>query len=526
MYNNAPYAYDARFSVLHDRELTGQLYGYDPDGDPITAQLVSGPTNGTLTLNPDGSFTYTPNTHYVGPDSFTYTWSDGIATSEVAMVRIDVYNGAPGGRAAYFVVKGGQTLRGQLGGHDPDGDSITYILVSPPEHAEVSEDGSMNFEFTPDGIFYYRPAPEFAGVDVFRYAVSDGVTSSEVFQVSIVVYTDIYIFAEDDTLTITYGDLTDDVPNPGGRMWTVELTSQPRWGELVVSGSGDWIYRFDAELYSQSREDMSLSGDQPLLIDTFTVCLQDEELELQRRVGVILNPIVSWLDEISPPTQGDGSGQPFHSPTDPSNNLIDRLRNFTNDITDSGTWFVMAVDEVVPGGNLWARWEGGPWFGHAIVGIVDVHTREIAAYGFHMNGVGRWLTSWFQGSILDNQSYNYDVGRAWPISLETYLELKRRFEREQANPPVYSVIWYNCFEWTISVARDTAGIDMRNLRDWRDDLARSAAEELARQKKIREGAIPFMTAMIRGQLNSLPALHFGSHLAAFLRNARTGVSLP
>jgi hypothetical protein len=50
--NNAPYAYDASFSVLHDRELTGSVYGYDPDGDPITAQLVSGPTNGTLTLNP------------------------------------------------------------------------------------------------------------------------------------------------------------------------------------------------------------------------------------------------------------------------------------------------------------------------------------------------------------------------------------------------------------------------------------------------------------------------------------------
>jgi sugar lactone lactonase YvrE len=60
VYNNTPYAYDASFSVLHDRELTGSVYGYDPDGDAITAQLVSGPTNGTLTLNPDGTFTYTP----------------------------------------------------------------------------------------------------------------------------------------------------------------------------------------------------------------------------------------------------------------------------------------------------------------------------------------------------------------------------------------------------------------------------------------------------------------------------------
>ena len=102
MLNNAPYAYDASFSVLHDRELTGQVYGYDPDGDTITAQLVSGPSNGTLTLHPDGSFSYTPNTHYVGPDSFTYTWSDGLGNSWVATVEIGVYKQCAGSRGGVF----------------------------------------------------------------------------------------------------------------------------------------------------------------------------------------------------------------------------------------------------------------------------------------------------------------------------------------------------------------------------------------------------------------------------------------
>jgi hypothetical protein len=44
VYNNAPYAYDASFSVLHDRELTGSVYGYDPDGDAITVPIVSSPS--------------------------------------------------------------------------------------------------------------------------------------------------------------------------------------------------------------------------------------------------------------------------------------------------------------------------------------------------------------------------------------------------------------------------------------------------------------------------------------------------
>ena len=49
----------------------------DADGDPLTAVLVSGPAHGTLTLNADGSFTYTPDANYNGPDSFTYKASDG-----------------------------------------------------------------------------------------------------------------------------------------------------------------------------------------------------------------------------------------------------------------------------------------------------------------------------------------------------------------------------------------------------------------------------------------------------------------
>jgi hypothetical protein len=96
-------AYDLLAS-LHDRRLTGSANGYDPDGDAITAQLVSGPANGTLTFHPDGTFTYTPNTYYVGTDSFTYTWSDGLTSGNTATVVIDVYNNAPYAYDASFSV--------------------------------------------------------------------------------------------------------------------------------------------------------------------------------------------------------------------------------------------------------------------------------------------------------------------------------------------------------------------------------------------------------------------------------------
>jgi hypothetical protein len=65
----------------------------DADGDALTAVLVSGPTSGALVLNPNGSFTYTPNAGFFGSDSFTYKANDGLADSNVVTVTITVNPG-------------------------------------------------------------------------------------------------------------------------------------------------------------------------------------------------------------------------------------------------------------------------------------------------------------------------------------------------------------------------------------------------------------------------------------------------
>jgi hypothetical protein len=62
----------------------------DPDNYPLRATLVSGASHGALALQADGSFTYTAAANYVGPDSFTYTASDGVATSAVTTVTLAV----------------------------------------------------------------------------------------------------------------------------------------------------------------------------------------------------------------------------------------------------------------------------------------------------------------------------------------------------------------------------------------------------------------------------------------------------
>src|SRR2546427_4636960 len=67
--------------------------------DPLIAILVNGPAHGTLSLNNDGSFTYTPALNYNGPDSFTYKANDGQVdspTNATVSITVTPVNDAPG----------------------------------------------------------------------------------------------------------------------------------------------------------------------------------------------------------------------------------------------------------------------------------------------------------------------------------------------------------------------------------------------------------------------------------------------
>jgi autotransporter-associated beta strand protein len=65
----------------------------DPQGLPLTATLVTEPADGTLSFNSDGSFTYTPDSGYIGPDSFTYEATNGYVSSPTQSVQITVNSG-------------------------------------------------------------------------------------------------------------------------------------------------------------------------------------------------------------------------------------------------------------------------------------------------------------------------------------------------------------------------------------------------------------------------------------------------
>ncbi|MDH5711725.1 MAG: Ig-like domain-containing protein [Gammaproteobacteria bacterium] len=93
--NNAPVAANDSYSLAQDTVLNVNAPGVlandtDADGDALTAVLVNTTGNGVLTLNANGSFSYTPNTGFSGSDSFTYQANDGAEASIAATVTITV----------------------------------------------------------------------------------------------------------------------------------------------------------------------------------------------------------------------------------------------------------------------------------------------------------------------------------------------------------------------------------------------------------------------------------------------------
>lgn len=93
--NRAPVARDDSYSLASDTSFTLPAPGVtgndaDADGDPVVATVVSGPSSGTLQWKGDGSFVYSPAAGFVGTDAFTYQLSDGVATSALATVTLNV----------------------------------------------------------------------------------------------------------------------------------------------------------------------------------------------------------------------------------------------------------------------------------------------------------------------------------------------------------------------------------------------------------------------------------------------------
>ena len=253
--NRAPLAGDDAYTTAEDTTLTVPAAGVlandsDPDGDALSAALVSGVAHGTLSLGAAGSFLYAPALNFHGTDMFTYRASDGRLSSGIATVTITVtsVNDAPVAVNDAYTTAEDTTLTIPAAGilandSDVDGDSLSALLVSNVAH------GLLNLSAS--GAFTYTPSLNYTGADTFTYRASDGGLSSDLATVTItitpvndapVAVNDAYTTAEDTALTIPpAGILANDSDADGDSLTTVLVTGVAH-GTLSLSANGAFTY--------------------------------------------------------------------------------------------------------------------------------------------------------------------------------------------------------------------------------------------------------------------------------------------
>ena len=189
--NDAPLAVADSYRVDEDQLLAiDAAFGLlandvDVDDDVLSAILVSDVSDGTLSLESDGSFSYQPDENFVGGDSFTYLASDTVAESNEVTVAIvvDPVNDAPVARDDAYNVDNGATLIIDAAGgvlandSDVDDDALVAQLDAAPANGTLT--------LSDDGSFTYTPDAGFSGTDSFTYRAGDSTATSNIATVSI-----------------------------------------------------------------------------------------------------------------------------------------------------------------------------------------------------------------------------------------------------------------------------------------------------------------------------------------------------
>ncbi|MCX8844503.1 tandem-95 repeat protein [Vibrio parahaemolyticus] len=164
-------------TVVEDTPTIIKVLGNDTfggDGKVVSLDANNGPANGTVSVNPDGSVTYTPNDNYHGADSFTYiVTSGGVSESTTVEVNVTPVNDAPVAKNDISTTQEDTAVTIDVLSNDTDidGDTLRIDSASVP-----SDQGTVEIV---DGKLVFTPAENFNGDAEITYTVTDGELTDE-----------------------------------------------------------------------------------------------------------------------------------------------------------------------------------------------------------------------------------------------------------------------------------------------------------------------------------------------------------
>jgi hypothetical protein len=175
--NDTPVAYDSTFNLLKNQTLYGVLKATDADGNTLTYTLVTTTNTGTvgtvtLTDSVMGAFTFTPVTDYTGTATFTFKATDpsgAYSETKTVTVSVSTYNQSPSITSTpvpvAFSVDEDGTLSEAISASDPDGDLVSFSVLSNVSHGSLA--------LSTSGAFTYTPDPNYNGTDRFTVVAKD-----------------------------------------------------------------------------------------------------------------------------------------------------------------------------------------------------------------------------------------------------------------------------------------------------------------------------------------------------------------
>ena len=229
----------------------------DPEGNPLSAVLVTGPAHGTLTFNANGTFSYTHDGSKTTSDSFSYRANDGTSSGNVVSVNIAVtpVNDAPIAHDDYYTINEDQALQLAfplnaltVNDTDPDGDAIWVYAVGNPSHGSFAIVG---------GSLVFTPAANFHGAASFSYSIVDTESATSTATVHIEVLpvndapiatADHIVVADGGTATLLASSVASVLANDydiDGDPLTAILVAGPTNGSLILNANGTFSYTHD-----------------------------------------------------------------------------------------------------------------------------------------------------------------------------------------------------------------------------------------------------------------------------------------
>ncbi|HCE3484728.1 TPA: tandem-95 repeat protein [Vibrio parahaemolyticus] len=164
-------------TVVEDTPTIIKVLGNDTfegDGKVVSLETNNGPANGTVSVNPDGSVTYTPNDNYVGKDTFTYVvTSGGVSESTTVTVNVTPVNDAPVAKDDIATTQEDTAVTIDVLSNDTDvdGDKLSIQSATVPE-----AQGKVEIV---DGKLVFTPAENFNGHAEITYTVTDGALTDQ-----------------------------------------------------------------------------------------------------------------------------------------------------------------------------------------------------------------------------------------------------------------------------------------------------------------------------------------------------------